>query len=227
MKKILVLDDDIELCELLTDYLKIEGFAVETYRSPEDILREPAENLSDLLILDVMLPGMNGFDFLKTIRTRSSIPIIMLTARGEEMDRILGLELGADDYLPKPFSPRELAARIRAIFRRSDPSCTPGQDEVLQNGDIKLSMGSRRAFRGVEEVNLTGVEFKLLEILLRSPGKVMKRQDLALQALDRQLSYEDRSLDVHISNLRRKIGSKTLHGERIQTAWGVGYVSSQ
>lgn len=224
MKKILVLDDDLELCELLTDYLKGEGFAVEVNRDPKELLEKSPETYADLLILDVMLPEINGFEVLKKIRARSSVPIIMLTARGEELDRVLGLELGADDYLPKPFSPRELVARIRAIFRRAEAVSAGNPEEVLQVGDLKMVVGSRRVFRGQEEISLTGVEFRLLELLLRSPGKTQKRQDLALQALDRHLNYEDRSLDVHISNLRKKIGSKTPTGERIQTVWGVGYV---
>ena len=226
MKKILVLDDDQELCELLKDFLSSEGFEVKTFHRPEDALKEPIDGIFHLLIIDVMLPGLNGFEVLKQIRSRSTIPIIMLTARGEELDRILGLELGADDYLPKPFSPRELAARIRAIFRRSDHELSPVSDEILQVGDIRLMVGQRKVFRNGEEIHLTAVEFQLLELFLRSAGKILKRQDLATQVLDRQLTYDDRSLDVHISNLRKKIGGKTSPEERIQTIRGIGYTFS-
>jgi two-component system response regulator CpxR len=222
-----ILDDDIELGELLTAFLTGEGYGVRVFHEPEALLKEDLEASFDLLILDVMLPGMNGFDVLRQVRDRSGLPVIMLTARGEELDRILGLELGADDYLAKPFNPRELAARIRAVSRRYGPaSPNPREDreEELVVGDVHLLPGTRRVFRHAEEIHLTAVEFKLLERLLRSAGTVIKRQDLALQVLDRTLSYEDRSLDVHVSNLRRKLGNSTPLGERIQTIRGMGYV---
>ena len=230
MKRLVLLDDDIELGSLLTAFLSEEGYEVTVFHSPKDFLREFEESRYDLLILDVMLPGINGFDVLKTVRERSRMPIVMLTARGEEIDRIVGLELGADDYLPKPFNPRELAARIRAIARRTDipPTATgsapTAQTDSLQVGDITLLLGTRRVFRHEEEIHLTAVEFRLLEVLLRSAGTPVKRQDLAMQCLDRSLSYEDRSLDVHISNLRRKLGNTTENGERIQTIRGTGYL---
>lgn len=226
MKKILVLDDDIELCELLTGYFSREGFAMRAFHRPKDLLALAPEELGDLLILDVMLPEMNGLEVLKKIRARSSIPIIMLTARGEELDRVLGLELGADDYLPKPFSPRELVARIKSFFRRAEasPGPVPDAEEVLKIGDFEMHMRSRRVYMNTVEVVLTGVEFRLLELLMRSSGKALDRKHLATQALDRNLSLEDRSLDVHISNLRKKIGGKGPHGGKIQTVWGVGYL---
>ena len=228
MKRLAILDDDIELSSLLTAFLSDEGYEVVVFHSPKDFLRVFTESEFDLLILDVMLPGMNGFDVLKTVRKRSHMPIVMLTTRGEEIDRIVGLELGADDYLPKPFNPRELAARIRAIARRIDtpaPGPTPTtRPESLQVGDVTLFPGTRRVFRHEEEIHLTAVEFRLLEVLLQSAGTPVKRQDLAIQCLDRSLSYEDRSLDVHISNLRRKLGNTTDNGERIQTIRGTGYL---
>lgn len=225
MKKILVLDDDRELCDLLIEFLSGEGFAVRAFLHPDEALKEIPEEYN-LLIIDVMLPEMNGFEVLKKIRSRSMVPIIMLTARGEELDRILGLELGADDYLPKPFSPRELAARIRAIFRRSDREPSPSLDETLQAGELRLLINRRKAFCGKEEIHLTALEFQLLELFMREAGKVLKRQDLALQVLDRPLSYDDRSLDVHISNLRKKIAGKMAHDDLIQTVRGVGYIFS-
>ncbi|HNW34649.1 MAG TPA: response regulator transcription factor [Candidatus Ozemobacteraceae bacterium] len=224
MKRILALDDDLELCELLSEFLTNEGFAVKTCRDPSTFFGLPFGDAFDLLIIDVMLPGIDGFEILRRVRAKSRIPVIMLTARGEERDRVLGLELGADDYLPKPFSPRELVARIRAIFRRLEPVAMSGAEEVLQVGDLRLHMNSRKVFHGNEEISITQIEFRLLELLMRAPGQVLKRQDLALQVLDRTLTYEDRSLDVHISNLRRKIGSKTLRGELIQTVRSVGYM---
>jgi len=224
MKRILALDDDLELCELLSEFLTNEGFAVETCRDPAAFFRLPYGDAFDLLIIDVMLPGIDGFEVLRRVRAQSRVPVIMLTARGEERDRVLGLELGADDYLPKPFSPRELVARIRAIFRRLEPVAVSGAEEILQVGELRLHMNSRKVFHGSEEICITQIEFRLLELLMRAPGQVLKRQDLALQVLDRTLTYEDRSLDVHISNLRRKIGSKTPQGELIQTVRSVGYM---
>ena len=230
--KILILDDDIELCELLKEFLSGEGYTVTTCHDPQTFLKSEMEKEADLLILDVMLPRVNGLEVLKHVRLRSAVPIIMLTARGEEIDRIVGLELGADDYLPKPFNPRELSARIRAIIRRAahqNTSAEPNPQslpEALQVGDVRLMLGSRQTFCGEAEILLTGVEFRLLEVLMRGAGTVLKRQDLALQVLERSLSYEDRSLDVHISNLRRKLGKHQSLGERIQTIRGIGYLFS-
>ncbi len=228
MKRLGILDDDVELGELLSTFLTGEGFTVTVWHHPDRLLEQSFETAIDLLILDVMLPELNGFEVLKRVRSRSSLPVIMLTARGEESDRIVGLELGADDYLPKPFNPRELAARIRAIARRSAGGAAgarrPEAGEEIAVGDLRLVPGTRRVFRGEEEIHLTAVEFKLLEVLLRAAGTVVKRQELAMQVLERHLTYEDRSLDVHISNLRRKLGNETPAGERIQTIRGTGYL---
>ena len=225
MKNILILDDDKELCELLAGYLKQEGFSVTSFHHPTKMFEKFTASAFDLLILDVMLPGMNGFDVLKEVRDKSSMPVIMLTARGDEVDRIVGLELGADDYLPKPFNPRELAARIRAIFRRAThlPSQIGTIDQILV-GDIKILPGSHQVFCRGAEINLTNVEYRLLCTLANSGGKVIDRQELAKEALDRHLEYDDRSLDVHMSNLRKKIGNITEKGERIQTIRGIGYL---
>ncbi|HNW35037.1 MAG TPA: response regulator transcription factor [Candidatus Ozemobacteraceae bacterium] len=225
MKNITILDDDVELCELLSVFLKGEGFTINVFNHPDTFFAEGFENEIDLLILDVMLPGMNGFEILKKIRAKSGVPVIMLTARGEDVDRIIGLELGADDYLAKPFNPRELAARIRAIARRAGRSALQQPDrELLLVGDVKLNPASRRVFVQDEEIHLTSVEFKLLEVLMRAAGSVVRRQDLATQVLERTLAYEDRSLDVHVSNLRRKLGNTTNDGDRIQTVRGNGYL---
>jgi len=224
MKRILALDDDRELCELLSEFLTNEGFSIETCREPAVFFSLPFGTAFDLLIIDVMLPVIDGFEVLRRVRATSRVPVIMLTARGEEQDRVRGLELGADDYLPKPFSPRELVARIRAIFRRLEPAGVSGVEEILQVGDLRMHMNSRKVFHGAEEIGITQIEFRLLELLMRSPGQTLKRQDLALQVLDRKLTYEDRSLDMHISNLRRKIRSKTPQGELIQTVRSVGYM---
>lgn len=225
MKKILILDDDIELCELLTEFFASENCVTKVFHRAQDLLNEDLDALGDLLILDIMLPEISGFDVLKTIRTKFAIPVIMLTARGGELDRVLGLELGADDYLHKPFSSRELMARIRAIFRRMNSrNGAQKVEEILHIGDVKLHTKSRQMFLGEREVGLTTIEFKLLELLMRSPGKALDRQYLTAQALDRNLSSLDRSLDVHISNLRRKLGNQNQNAVRIQTVWGVGYI---
>ena len=229
MNRILVIDDDIELCELLTDYLNSEGFEVDTVNHGEQgALRAVAEAYA-LVVLDVMLPGMNGFDVLRKIRAVSRLPVIMLTARGDDIDRIVGLELGADDYLPKPFNPRELVARIRAIQRRTE-TAAPGsaggaqQSRDVNVGDILLSSVNRSVKRNGEPIELTSVEFTLLELLLRQAGEVIRREDLVEKSLGRKLSPYDRSIDVHISSLRRKLGHVYENGERIKTIRGIGYL---
>ncbi|MBF0545183.1 MAG: response regulator transcription factor [Candidatus Riflebacteria bacterium] len=225
MQKILIIDDDQDLGELLKTYLSSEGFSVTICLSGDDGLKEAVKGSYELLILDVMLPGINGFDVLRQIRQQSQVPVIMLTARGDEIDRIVGLELGADDYLPKPFNPRELVARIKAIFRRiSNKQLVGDGEEILTVGDVEMHISGRSVRRCGESVDLTEVEFQILEILLRSAGKVVQRQDLALQALGRRLEFDDRSLDVHISNLRKKIGHRLGNSERIRTIRGVGYL---
>ncbi len=229
MNRILVIDDDIELCELLTDYLNSEGFEVDSVNhGDQGALRALAEEYA-LVVLDVMLPGMNGFDVLRKIRTESRLPVIMLTARGDDIDRIVGLELGADDYLPKPFNPRELVARIRAIQRRTE-TVAPGavgttpQTRDVSVGDIVLSNVNRSVKRNGVQIELTSVEFTLLEVLLRQAGEVISREDLVERSLGRKLSPYDRSIDVHISSLRKKLGHSYEKGERIKTIRGIGYL---
>ncbi|PLX82821.1 MAG: DNA-binding response regulator [Desulfuromonas sp.] len=227
MNRILVIDDDIELCELLTDYLTPEDFEVETVNDGEAGAERALSEEHQLVVLDVMLPGMNGFEVLRRIREKSRIPVIMLTARGDDVDRIVGLEMGADDYLPKPFNPRELVARIRAIGRRSEAagqSPAAAKEESLNVGDLRLDPATREIFRGKESVALTSVEFSLLEALLRQAGQVLSREDLTKKVLGRRLSPYDRSIDVHISSLRRKLGPRADSAERIKTVRGIGYI---
>lgn len=224
MSKVLIIDDDEELCELVSEYLGVEGFETEVVNDGASGLDAARSGKYDMAILDVMLPKMNGFEVLKNLRTDSSLPVLMLTARGDDMERIVGLETGADDYLPKPFNPRELVARLRAIMRRvNGDGSDKGADKVTVD-DIELSEASRSAKLHGEEVILTSVEFDLLKHLLLEAGKVIKKEDLSLRVLDRELSPFDRSLDMHISNLRKKLGLRDDGSERIKTVRSVGYI---
>ncbi len=220
--RVLIVDDDTELCELLGEYLRREGYAPEF---AHDGLRGGDKALTGgwaLVVLDVMLPGRNGLDVLRMIRESSAVPVIMLTARGEPVDRIVGLELGADDYVPKPFNPRELVARMRAVLRRGRDGGAGAQ--VVRVGDLTVDEGARVVRCGSEEVVLTGTEFSLLDVLARSAGHVVSRDELSRQVLGRRAASYDRSLDVHVSNLRRKLGVLPDGGERIKTVRGAGYV---
>lgn len=221
MSRILIIDDDEELCELVREYLSVEGFETEEANDGESGLKKAMSNNFDLLTLDVMLPKMNGFDVLRELRKTSSVPVLMLTARGDDMERIVGLEIGADDYLPKPFNPRELVARIRAILRRVEQTeeSKKGENEKLSVDDVELQTAARSALRNGEDLNLTSVEFDLLAALLREAGSVIKKEDLSRSVLDRDISPFDRSLDMHISNLRKK-----LDNDRIKTIRSVGYI---
>ena len=225
MDKILIIDDDEELCELVSEYLTVEGFDIACVNDDETGLERALSGEYDMAILDVMLPKMNGFDVLRNLREESKLPVIMLTARGDDMERIVGLEIGADDYLPKPFNPRELAARLRAILRRTTivEDGDEGQEKLDIDG-VQLSPASRVAVRDGEELNLTSVEFGLLHELLRDAGKVVKKEDLSETVLERKLSPFDRSLDMHISNLRKKLGARGDGSERIKTIRSVGYI---
>jgi two-component system response regulator CpxR len=182
------------------------------------------EGEHDIAILDVMMPKMNGFDVLRALRQTSQLPVIMLTARGDDMERIVGLEIGADDYLPKPFNPRELAARLRAILRRSTGAHDAAENENLSVDGIELSSTARTVSLEGSDLNLTSVEFALLRELLKDAGQVVKKEDLSERVLERKLSPYDRSLDMHISNLRKKLGSRDDGNERIKTIRSVGYI---
>jgi two-component system, OmpR family, response regulator CpxR len=218
---LLLVDDDRELGALLAELLAGDGFAVELAHDGQRGLERAVAGGYALVILDVMLPGLSGFEVLRKLREGSSVPVIMLTARGDDVDRIVGLEMGADDYLAKPFNPRELTARIRAVLRRAEGAETMAV--LVEVGDVRLDSGTRTVTVGGVEVELTGVEFTVLESLLHSLGQVVERDELSRAALGRRASSLDRSLDVHVSNLRRKLGPTAAGGERIKTVRGVGY----
>ena len=224
--RILIVDDDLELCELLTEYLTGEGFSIDAVQSGTDGVQRAQTGDYRLVVLDVMLPGIDGFEVLRRIRARSTIPILMLTARGEDMDRIMGLESGADDYLSKPFNPRELVARLRAILRRlNQPAATTGdQGGRLVVGDVELDLGAREVRVNGEALILTATEFDLLELLLRSAGHVVERQTLSRSCLGREPEPFDRSIDVHVSHIRRKLGRHPGGIERVKACRGVGYL---
>jgi len=227
MIPILVIDDDVELCTLLTDYLTPEGFSVETVQKPADGIKRALSLDHSLVVLDVMLPEISGFEVLRSIRAKSSIPIIMLTARGDDIDRIVGLEMGADDYLPKPFNPRELVARLKAIHRRlgEHPSRGPSSvDAVLTVGDLSLAPRTRVVTKDGQPVEVTSVEFSLLQELLSCAGQVVSRELLSEKVLARRLASFDRSIDVHVASLRRKFGAQFAGIERIKAIRGVGYM---
>ncbi len=229
MDQILIIDDDVALCELVTEYLEPLGFQIESVHRGDAGAERALAGEHSLVVLDVMLPGLNGFEVLRRIRAESKIPVLMLTARGDDIDRIVGLEIGADDYLPKPFNPRELTARIRAILRRTTSEAPVDQvlEKRLQVGDVELDSGTRAITRGGQNVELTAVEFDLLEKLLRSAGQIVTREELSKQVLGRSSSPFDRSIDMHISNLRKKLGHRADATERIKTVRGVGYIYAQ
>lgn len=228
MDRILIIDDDFELCTLVSEYLAAEGFRVEAVHDGETGLQRATAGNYLLIVLDVMLPGMSGFDVLRRLRATSRIPVLLLTARGEDVDRIVGLEIGADDYLPKPFNPRELVARIRAILRRAaaDPKAlgVPQPPEILKVGDIELDPATRTVRHAGEPVELTSVEFNLLEVLLREAGRVVTREQLVSAVLSRKFSPFDRSIDMHVSKVRKKLGDINGEEEHIKTVRGVGYI---
>jgi DNA-binding response OmpR family regulator len=226
MQQVLVIDDDIGLCELVAEYLEPEGYQVEAVHDGERGVERALSGEHALAVLDVMLPGINGFEVLRRIRTQSRLPIVMLTARGDDVDRIVGLEIGADDYLPKPFNPRELVARINAVLRRARPDDEDEKRETgpITVGDIEMETGTRRVLRAGQQVELTVVEYDLLEKLLRAPGRIVTREELVKDVLHRNLSPFDRSIDMHVSNLRKKLGHQVADVERIKTVRGVGYI---
>ena len=224
MAKILIVDDDVELCELVGEYLTREGFEVESAHNGDKGLERALSGDHALLVLDIMLPGMTGLDVLRRLRSESRMPVLILTARGEDVDRIVGLEIGADDYLAKPFNPRELLARVRAILRRSQAAPAATSAPVIV-GDVELDPGARTVTREGEPVELTAVEFSLLEALMRSAGQVVTREFLAQTVLGRRFVAYDRSIDMHVSKLRKKLGPASAgDGERIKTVRGVGYI---
>jgi len=227
MKPLLVVDDDQGLVNLLKRFLEAEGFTVDTAFDHPSGLKAALSGEHEIVILDVMLPGGSGFELLKSLRQVSRVPVLLLTARGEAVDRILGLEIGADDYLAKPFDPRELVARVRAILRRTRESVSGASrneaDETLSVGEIEMSMGTRTVTCGGQPVDLTSVEFNVLELLLRHAGNVVTRDQLAEVALGRSLNTFDRSVDVHVSRLRKKLGNLPGSDDLIRPIRGIGY----
>jgi len=218
---ILIADDDVELCELLREFFESEDFTVRLAHDGLAGLEAARQPGLDLVVLDVMMPQMNGLDVLKELRKESRLPVIMLTARGDDLDRILGLELGADDYVPKPCNPRELLARIRAVMRRAGGSTT---QTIVQCDDLELNQGNRTLQKNGEPVELTSTEFSILQSLLQHRGEVVSKRDLYVTALGREPVAHDRSVDMHVSNLRRKIGPDRAGENRIETIRGIGYL---
>ncbi|MGD0436450.1 MAG: response regulator transcription factor [Bryobacteraceae bacterium] len=215
--RLLIVDDDAELGALIKEFLEREGFSVDCALDGHSGLEQAQQGSYDLVILDVMLPGLDGFQILKRLRLSSRVPVLMLTARGEDVDRIIGLELGADDYLPKPFNPRELAARVKAILRRTEARATRGRIEV--NG-VALDPGTRSVTREGKPVEVTTLEFDILEQLMRNAGHVVSRDGLMESLYNRKATPFDRSIDMHVSHLRKKLeGASPL----IKTIRGSGY----
>ena len=225
--RILLVDDDRELTSMLEEYLGREGFDVATSHDGgealERLTKPRLDPPLDLVVLDVMLPGRSGLDVLRALRSSETPPpVLMLTARGDDVDRIVGLELGADDYLPKPFNPRELVARIRAVLRRASDRSVPREPLVL--GSLRLDPARHRASVRGATVELTGAEFRVLEVLLRAAGRVVSREQLTEQSLGRQLELYDRSVDTHVSNLRRKLNLSESDDPQIRGIRGAGYL---
>ncbi len=226
-RHILVIDDDAELCKLVSRFLGAEGYLVQAVHTGSLGVERALSRDYDLVVLDVMLPDIDGFEVLRRVRAQSNNPVLMLTARGDDLDRILGLEMGADDYLPKPFNTRELSARVRAILRRiTSAKVTVALSETasLRIGDLEMNLGARTVRCGKTLLRLTAVEFDLLHRLMRSAGSVVGREELTEDVLGRKLSPFDRSIDTHVWNLRKKVGSDTEGSERIKSIRGIGYL---
>jgi DNA-binding response OmpR family regulator len=223
LEDILLIDDDIELCSMLTEYLSRFGFHITAVHRGDTGLKAALERRYSLILLDVMLPGIDGFEVLRQIRATSQVSILLLTARGEDVDRIVGLEIGADDYLPKPFNPRELLARMRAILRRSSASNAKTEPTCLRVDNLELDTAARTVLQSGKKIDLTDVEFALLEVLMRSPGQVVSREQLSESVLERKFHPFDRSLDMHISRLRRKLCADGAGDEQVKTIRGAGY----
>jgi two-component system response regulator CpxR len=220
----LLVDDDTELTDMLSQYLANEGFTVDSAHDGETALAKTHNGRYDLLVLDVMLPGKNGFDVLRELRQQSLLPVLMLTARDEDIDSVVGLELGADDYLPKPCNPRVLVARIRAILRRAAANAPEHKTpQTLTVGDVELHTGTRVVLCAGRPLALTSTEYSVLEVLLREAGQAVSKTELSERALGRKLTRYDRSLDMHVSSLRKKLGALSGDEERIKTVRGVGY----
>lgn len=223
-KSILLIDDDVELCGLMEEYFGERGLHLECVQDGRQGLAKALEGGADLVILDVMLPVLDGFEILRQLRRRSAVPVIMLTARTAERDRVAGLDAGADDYLPKPFGPAELLARIRAVLRRSGQAAAGGSRSVLETGEFRLDPERRQAWRAGTLLELTAIEFDVFDVLVRSAGRVVSRDEIAAVLYQREAMPWERSLDVHVSHLRKKLGDGG--SDMIRTVRGVGYVFS-
>ncbi|MBB3289464.1 MULTISPECIES: response regulator transcription factor [unclassified Rhizobium] len=221
MAKVLLIDDDTELTTLLSEYLVEEGFQVETSEDARVGIAGAADQSVDIIVLDVMMPRMNGIDALQRIRRLGNVPVLMLTAKGDDIDRISGLNLGADDYVAKPCSPGELVARIRAILRRAGSRL--GDENILQVGDLALYPTSRTAQWQGKPLELTGAEFNILEVLARNAGQLVPKQEISRRAFGRPLTPFDRRIDVHISSVRQKLGSRDDGTSWIHSIRGQGY----
>ena len=221
MKQILVVDDEPRIAEICRDYLKRAGFEVITAANGDDALALARSRQPDLIVLDLKLPGRDGLDVTRALRQRSNVPIIMLTARIEESDKLVGLELGADDYLTKPFSPRELVARVRAVLRRGESAAV--QSEVVRAADVTLDVPRRKTQVGARRVELTSSEFQLLATLMRQPGRVFTRSQLLDSLRGEEGESFERAVDAHVKNLRRKIEPDPKKPRYLQTVYGVGY----
>ena len=222
LERILIIDDDMDLCALVGRFLTGEGFQAEFAHSGAGGARKALAGEFSIILLDVMMPDLSGFEVLRRVRAQSRIPVLMLTARGDTQDRVQGLELGADDYLPKPFDPPELAARIRAILRRANAAATAHVRFRL--ADVEMDLGSRSVRRDGSPLELTTVEFDLLAALMRSAGSAVSRERLTRDVLGRDFSPFDRSIDTHVYNLRRKLGALADGQERIKSIRGSGYL---
>src|SRR6187431_822130 len=220
MKQILVVDDEPRIADICRDYLERAGFTVVTAANGADALTRARTKQPDLVVLDLGLPKMDGLDVTRALRKQSNVPIIMLTARVDESDKLVGLELGADDYLTKPFSPRELVARVRAVFRRVDIG--PGRGDVIRAGDVTLDVPRLRATVGKRAVELTSTEFELLATMMRQPGRVFTRGQLLDVIRGEQVESFDRAIDAHIKNLRRKLEPQPRTPRYVLTVYGVG-----
>jgi DNA-binding response OmpR family regulator len=222
--KVLLVDDDQELCELLVRYLQREGIEVDQVHTGPAGLEQGLAQPYDAMVLDIMLPGMGGLEVLTELRKSSQLPVVMLTAKGDEMDRIVGLEIGADDYLPKPCNPRELIARLRAVLRRSKVETQPQVDDVIRIDELEIDHSQHHVLKNNEPLELTVTEYNILNALVSHLGKVVEKNQLAEEAMSRSLTLFDRSLDMHLSNLRKKLGTHEDGQARIKTIRGVGYM---
>lgn len=225
VKRILLIDDDVDLATLLGEYLESEGFEVDAATNGADGLARARQSAYDIVVLDIMMPGMSGIDVLRSLRETSDVPVLMLSARGDEIDRVIGLELGADDYVAKPCFPRELVARLRAILRRQGPlsGSLPASASVLRNGALEIHVPERRALWHEDLLELTPTEFNILVLLARSGDAVATKDELSLRGLGRTRQSYDRSVDVHVSNLRLKLEAATGALAGIETVRGIGY----